>query len=185
MRHWFLEAVAGHLADRDVATLRFQFPFMEAGRKFPDRAPVLESVVRSAVARGIALASGAPIFAGGKSMGGRMTSQADAAESLGVAGIIFFGFPLHRPDRPTDLSRGDHLAEVSAPMLMVQGTRDSLARIGAITDLAGQTGAALHIVTAADHGFEVLVRSGRDPAEVIEEVAVAATGWMATVSINY
>jgi hypothetical protein len=181
MRHRFLEDVANALAARDIATLRYQFPFTEAGRAFPDRAPVCEDVVRAAVAVGVELAGDAPLFAGGKSMGGRMTSRADAAAPLpGVRGLVFLGFPLHRPHTPDDLSRGDHLAAVDRPMLFVQGDRDELAGLDAVVDLVASLPAAtLHVVDDADHGFDVLRRSGRDPTEVIGEIAVAVAGWIA------
>jgi hypothetical protein len=184
MRHRFLAELAAALAARDVATLRYQFPFTEAGRKFPDRAPVCEDVVRAAVEAGRRLAGDLPLFAGGKSMGGRMTSQADAASPLpGARGLIFLGFPLHRPDRPGDLGRGDHLEAVDRPMLMIQGDRDALSDLAAMRDRVAGLGAraTLHVVEAADHGFDVLVRSGRDRREVIGEVAVAAAGWIAAL----
>lgn len=178
MRHRFLEALAPALAARDVATLRFNFPFTEAGRRFPpDRAEVCIDVVRAAVARGVELAGGVPVFAGGKSMGGRMTSLAHAASPLpGVGGLIFLGFPLRDPAR----GRADHLAAVDLPMLMIQGDRDELADLGAVRDLVERLGprASLHVVDHADHGFEVLVRSGRTAADVIGEIAVAAAGWI-------
>lgn len=184
MRHRFLEELAAALAARDVATLRYQFPYMEAGRKPPDRAPVLEAVVRAAAARARELAGDTPLFAGGKSMGGRMTSRAHAAEPLpGVSGIVFFGFPLHKPGDPSDLERADHLGAVDLPMLMVQGSRDRLAELEAVRGVAGRLGprATLHIIEGGDHGFEVLVRSGRDRAGVVDEIAATVAGWIAAI----
>lgn len=179
MRHAFLEDVAGRLAARGVGTLRFQFPYMEEGKKRPDRPPVAQATVRAAVAKAQELAPGLPLLAGGKSFGGRMTSQAAAAEPLeGVAGLVFLGFPLHAPGRASD-GRGSHLDDVTVPMLFLQGTRDALADLdlmrGVCTRLKKR--ATLHVVEGGDHSFKVPKRSGRTPDEVMNELADAVAGW--------
>ena len=133
MRHRFMEAIAAALAERRVATLRYQFPYTEAGARRPDPPAVLEATVRAAVAAAAELAPGLPLIAGGKSMGGRMTSGAAAREPLpAVAGLVFLGFPLHRPKQPSE-DRAAHLSQVTLPMLFLQGTRDELADLGLIT----------------------------------------------------
>ncbi len=183
MRHPFMEAVAGGLAERGVATLRYQFPYMEQGRKAPDRAPVLVETVRAAVAEARRLAPGLPLVAGGKSMGGRMTSSAAAQGPLeGVAGLAFFGFPLHPAGRPSR-ERGAHLSGVGLPMLFLQGSRDPLAKLFLLRPLLGalRAPAALHVVDGADHGFHVLKRSGRTDAEVVEELCERMTRWVRDV----
>ncbi len=180
MRHPFLENMAADLADRSIASFRYQFPYMEKGRRGPNPAPVLEATVRAAVE---AVRSEAPdlrLVAGGKSMGGRMTSQAAATESLpGVEGLIFLGFPLHPPGRPGS-KRGDHLQGVSVPMLFVQGTRDNFAGPELLEPLVRQLDAAtLHLVEGGDHSFKVLKRSGRDEADVRAELADTIANWIA------
>ena len=173
MQHHFMSDMAEALAERGIATLRFNFPYMESGRRSPDPQPVLEAYVRSACARARELAPALPLFAGGKSMGGRMTSNAVAREPIdGLRGIIFFGFPLHAPNRPA-LGREAHLALVGVPMLFLQGTRDDLADLGLIKQVCAQLPltAHLHVVEAADHSFEVLKKSGRTGAEVRAELA--------------
>lgn len=175
MRHPFMQAVAHRLADRGVATLRYQFPYMEAGRKRPDRAPVAQAAVRSAVGVGAELAGGIPLYAGGKSFGGRMTSAAAADSSLPrVAGLVFLGFPLHPAGRPA-AERGEHLREVDVPMLFVQGTRDRLADLDLLRPVVAGLGpgAALHVVDGGDHSFHVLKRSGRSDADALDEIADA------------
>ncbi len=180
MRHPFLEALATALAGERIATLRYQFPYMEAGRRYPDRAPALHATVRAAVAEGRRRTRGVPLFAGGKSMGGRMTSEADALETLpGIAGIVFFGFPLHPPRKP-GTARARHLAATRPPLLFLQGDRDALAGLDLLrpelTHLGGR--ATLHVVTGADHGFAVLKRSGRSGAEILTELAVTTRRWV-------
>lgn len=175
MRHPFLERVAAELAARSVATLRYQFPYMEAGRKRPDYQPKLLATVRSAVAEAGRLAPDLPLFAGGKSMGGRMTSLAASKAPLeGVAGLVFLGFPLHPPRRP-GVERAEHLSEVTVPMLFVQGTRDALADLEQLEPICCDLGsrAHLHGVDGGDHSFEVLKRSGRHRDEVMAELADA------------
>ena len=180
MRHPFMERVAQALAARGMATLRYQFPYVEAGSRRPDPPGVLEATVRAAVARAAALAPELPVVAGGKSMGGRMTSNAMSRAGLdGVRGLVFLGFPLH-PARQPGTTRAEHLARVEVPMLFLQGTRDDLADLGLITGVCAGLGARarLHVVEGADHGFAVLKRSGRTDAEVLDELAGAITDWV-------
>jgi len=184
MRHAFMEAAAHGLGERGVATLRYQFPYTEAGRKAPDPAPVLRETVRSAVAVAASVAGGLPLFAGGKSMGGRMTSLAASDEPLpGVRGLAFFGFPLHAAGRPS-ADRGKHLARVALPMLFLQGTRDSLADLSLLRPLLAKVEPppTLHVVEGADHGFRVLKRSGRTDAEVLEELCDRFAAWARAVA---
>ncbi len=180
MQHVFMEALAGHLADRRIATFRYQFPYTEQGRKRPDFQPILLKTVSSAVSAASALSDGLPLFAGGKSMGGRMTSLAAAKEPLvGIRGIVFFGFPLHPVQKP-GVERSDHLRKTGVPLLFLQGTRDKLARLDLLEpvcqDLAD--GATLHLVDGADHGFHVLKRSGRTDDDVQDELADATRTWI-------
>lgn len=180
MRHPFMEAASRALAERRIATLRYEFPYMAAGRPMPDRQGTLADTVRAAAATALQLAPELPLFAGGKSMGGRMTSTAAAEAPLfGVRGIVFYGFPLHRPGDESD-ARADHLADVSLPMLFLQGTRDRLAEIERVRYVCErlQDKATLHVVEGADHVFSVLKRSGRTEAGVQEETADAVAGWM-------
>jgi predicted alpha/beta-hydrolase family hydrolase len=183
MRHRFLQEAADVLATQGIATLRYQFPYLEAGGKRPDPPPVLEATVRAAVARGAALAPGLPLVAGGKSMGGRMTSNAAARGPLeGVAGLVFLGFPLHPAGQPA-VTRAEHLDRVEIPMLFLQGTRDTLADLPLIGSVATRLGsrATLHVVEGADHSFAVLKRSGRTAGEVFQELAATIAGWCRTV----
>lgn len=180
MEHAFMAEVAGGLAERGVATLRFQFPFMAQGSKRPDAPAVAHAAVRAAVAEAARRAPGLPLFAGGKSYGGRMTSQAQAVQPLpGVRGLVFAGFPLHPAGKPST-ARAAHLAAVRIPMLFLQGTRDALADL----DLVRRTTepladrATLHVVEGADHAFHVLVRSGRTNAQSREELLDAMAGWI-------
>jgi predicted alpha/beta-hydrolase family hydrolase len=183
MRHAFMEALAGALATRGVATLRYQFPYMERGSKRPDAPALAQATVRAAVAAALAQAGALPLFAGGKSFGGRMSSQAQAAGPLaGVRGIAFVGFPLHTAGKPAT-TRAAHLAEVEVPMLFLQGTRDELADMSLLQPLVQQLGprATLHVVDDADHAFHVRARSGRNDAQVIEELAATMAAWFVTV----
>lgn len=180
MHHAFLAELAQALSRHGVATLRFQFPFMESGSKRPDRPEVAQEAVRAAVAEAARRCPGMPLFAGGKSFGGRMTSQAQAARALDdVAGLVFVGFPLHPAGKP-DTGRAKHLAEVQVPMIFLQGDRDALADIelmrGTVADLG--PAASLHVIAGADHAFHVLARSGRSNADVIEELADFTARWM-------
>jgi hypothetical protein len=179
MTHPFLAALADALARCGVATLRYQFPFLEQRAGRPDPPAVLVRRVRA----GVALAGsqgGLPLFAGGKSLGGRMTSTAQAQEPLPqVRGLVFFGFPLHPPGRPGG-ARAEHLGRVTIPMLFLQGTRDALAAPGLIRDVTGRLGprVTLHEVEGADHAFAVLRRSGRTAEEVMQELAGTTADWM-------
>jgi len=181
MRHPFMEAVAERLSARKVATLRFQFPYMEQGRRAPDRAAVLVATVQAAVREARRRAKGLPLFAGGKSMGGRMTSTAaSASDGLpGVSGLVFFGFPLHASGQPS-VERAAHLRDVGAPMLFLQGTRDPLADLGRIRAVCRGLGAraTLRVIEGGDHGFHVPKRSGRTDAEALDEIADAVRAWM-------
>jgi predicted alpha/beta-hydrolase family hydrolase len=182
MHHPFLHDMAQRLAARRVATLRFQFPSMERGSKRPDAPATAHAAVRAACAAAHA-ATGLPLVAGGKSFGGRMTSQAQALSPLPqVFGLAFLGFPLHPAGRPAS-TRGEHLDGVKVPMLFVQGTRDTLADPALIARLVASLGprATLMSVAEADHGFQVLVRSGRTSAEVMDEVADGLAGWVERV----
>ncbi|CAN5326391.1 alpha/beta hydrolase [soil metagenome] len=179
MRHPFMQGVAERLAERRIATFRYQFPYLEAGKKRPDVPRILMATVRSAVAAAAEHAGDLPLLAGGKSLGGRMTSSAAAEEALpGVRGLVFLGFPLHAPGKRGS-ERGAHLAEVSVPMLFLQGTRDSLADLELLRPLVADVGerATLHVVADADHGFHVPKRSGRDDADVLDELADATAEW--------
>jgi predicted alpha/beta-hydrolase family hydrolase len=183
MTHPFMEAVATGLASRKVATLRFQFPYMERGSKRPDSGPVAQATVRAAVAAAASLVPGMPLIAGGRSFGGRMTSQAQAEAPLeGVRGLAFLGFPLHPAKRPAT-ARADHLSDVRVPMLFVQGTRDELADPALTEGVCARLGprAVLHAVDDADHSFHVRARSGRTDAAVREEILDAVAAWARSV----
>jgi predicted alpha/beta-hydrolase family hydrolase len=180
MTHPFMEAVATGLAERDIATLRYQFPYMEKGSKRPDPPAVAHAAVRAAVAEAARACSGLPLIAGGKSFGGRMTSQAQAKTPLaGVIGLAFLGFPLHASGKPSS-DRADHLADVQVPMLFLQGTNDELAELSLLTPAVKRLGprASLHLVEAADHSFHVPARSGRNDREVMGEVLDALAAWI-------
>ena len=180
MRHRFMEAAAERLADQGVATFRYQFPYMEKGSRRPDYRPVLLKTVRSAVAAANDIAGGVPLFAGGKSMGGRMTSMAGAREPLGgVRGIVFYGFPLHPVGKP-GVERADHLRDVTVPMLFFQGPRDKFAPLDPVCEGLGER-ATLHVVEGADHSFHVLKRSGRTDEEVLDELVDSTRAWIDTV----
>lgn len=184
MRHPFLERIALGLAARGIATLRYQFPYMEQGGGRPDPPAVLEATVRAAVARAGEVGPGLQLLAGGKSLGGRMTSGAMARRPLeGVAGLVFFGFPLH-PAKQPGVTRAEHLDAVAAPMLFLQGTRDALADLDLITAVCGRLGerATLRVVEGADHSFAVLKRLGRTGPEVLEELATAVADWARTIA---
>jgi predicted alpha/beta-hydrolase family hydrolase len=184
MRHAFLEAIAAALAQRGVATLRFEFPYAAAGARRPDPRPVLIETVAAAAAEAGRLAGGLPLFAGGKSMGGRMTSHAAAEGRLDtVRGIVFLGFPLHPAGKPGH-ERAEHLARVAQPMLFLQGTRDALADLSLLRPICERLGprARLHAIEGADHGFHVPKRSGRSDADVIDELAAEIASWGRSLS---
>jgi len=181
MRHSFMEAAAAALADHGVATLRYQFPYMESGGGPPDRAPRLVVTVRAAceAATDLAARHGLTLLAGGKSMGGRMTSTAAAEAPLpDVRGLVFFGFPLHAAGRP-ETKRADHLASVDLPMLFLQGTRDRLADLNLLRPVLAsiEPRPTLHVVADADHGFHVPKRTGRTDEDVIDELAAEVLRW--------
>jgi uncharacterized protein len=179
MRHPFLEKLSGELAGLGVATLRYEFPYMEQRRRIPDSPAVLTATVAAAVRTASEAAPGLPLFAGGKSMGGRMTSHA-AAQSLldGVRGLVFYGFPLHPPNR-LGTNRADHLPKVSVPMLFLQGTRDTFADLKLLRPICEKLGprATLHVVDNADHSFHMPKSSGRNDAEVLKELVEITVGW--------
>ena len=180
MKHPFMEAVAKGLAQRGIATLRYEFPYMERGSKRPDTPAVAKARVREAIAEAARRAPGLPLFAGGKSFGGRMTSQAQADAPLdGVRGLVFFGFPLHAPGKPSD-ERADHLARVEVPMLFLQGTHDDFAQLDLLRPLVERLGkrATLELFDDADHSFHVPAKSGRKDADVREELLEKAASWM-------
>jgi hypothetical protein len=187
MRHAFLEAMANGLAARQVATLRYQFPCMEARRGRPDTPTVAMGTVRAAIGFAAAELPGMPLFAGGKSFGGRMTSELASREELpGVLGLAFLGFPLHAPKKP-DLKRSTHLYQVTLPMLFLQGTRDDLAELGRMRSICADLGprATLQEVEGADHSFHVLKRSGRTDAQVLDELCDTMRQWMAQVGATF
>lgn len=184
MAHPFMAAAAEGLAQRGIATLRYQFPYMERGSKRPDTPKLAQATVRAAVAEMSRLAPELVLIAGGKSFGGRMTSQAQAASPLpGVRGIAFLGFPLHPAGRPSD-ERGKHLFEVGIPMLFMQGTRDPLADVELLRPLVERLGAraTLKLFADADHSFHAPARTGRKDAEVRAEMLDALGEWIDRVT---
>ena len=179
MAHPFMTAVADGLAERRVGTLRYQFPFMEQGSKRPDRAPLAQATVRAAVDVAATLAASIPLIAGGKSFGGRMTSQAQAEAPLpGVAGLAFFGFPLHPAQKP-GVTRAEHLSAIQVPMLFLQGTRDALADMTLLASTVEALGkrATLVRIEGADHSFHVPVKSGANDTEVLAEILDSLVDW--------
>ena len=176
MRHPFLASAAAALAERRIGTLRYEFAYMEQGRKSPDRLPAAMARVREAVAEAARVAPGVPLLAGGKSFGGRMTSSAQAEAPLdGVRGLVFFGWPLHPPGKPgTD--RAGHLPLVKVPMLFLQGTRDEFAQLELLQpliELLGPT-ASLHLIKGGDHSFKV---GGQKPAKVMDSLCDTVANW--------
>jgi len=184
MTHRFMADVADGLERRGVATLRFQFPYMEAGSKRPDRPALAHAAVRAAVAAAGGYAPVLPMFAGGKSFGARMTSQAQADASLpNVRGLVFFGFPLHPTGKPSN-ERAAHLSAVRIPMLFLQGTRDALADTRLLVPVVEALGAraTLKVIDGADHSFHVPVKSGKRDDQVLGEILDIAGTWMRKVS---
>src|SRR5437773_543138 len=179
MRHPFLESISQRLAEQGIATLRYQFPYMERRSRRPDPPAVAAATVRAAVAEAARIAPDLPLVAGGKSFGGRMTSTAQAEEPLpGVRGLVFLGFPLHPPGRPDD-KRAEHLAHVQVAMLFLQGTRDDFAALKLLQPLVKRLGerATLQLVEGGDHSFRVLTKSGRSEGEVMGEVVSTIVEW--------
>jgi predicted alpha/beta-hydrolase family hydrolase len=184
MNHPSMETVATGLAGRGIATLRYQFPYMENGSKRPDAPAVAHASVRAAVKQAARLCAGLPLIAGGRSFGGRMTSQAQALAPLtGVRGLAFLSFPLHPAGKPS-VTRAVHLSDVKIPMLFLQGTRDDLAELALLEPVVKGLGAmaSLHLVQEADHSFHVLKRSGRNDREVMGEVLDTFTAWVGELS---
>lgn len=183
MRHAFMSAVADDLATLGIATLRYQFPYMEKSSKRPDPPALCHATVRAAVAAARLSEPTLPLIAGGKSFGGRMTSQAQAVEPLaGVCGLAFLGFPLHPPKQPSD-TRGEHLMNVRIPMLFLQGTRDEFAELPLLEALTGRLGmrARLVLLADADHSFHVPARSGKTDSEVRNEMLQALAAWARSI----
>jgi len=183
MRHRFMESMSHELATHGIATLRYQFPYTEKGSKRPDPKPVLLATVRSAIELAREVGEGLPLFAGGKSMGGRMTSLAASEEPLtGVRGIAFLGFPLHPAGEPST-ARAEHLSNVKLPMLFLQGTRDQLADLSLLKPICKKLGkrATLHIIEGADHSFHVPKKSGTTDEEVLTELAATVLQWLAGI----
>ena len=186
MTHPFLEKLARELASVGVATLRYQFPYMEQRRRVPDSPSVATATVASAVRAAAKAAAGLPLLAGGKSFGGRMSSQAASQQLLdGVRGLVFFGFPLHPPNKP-GTKRAEHLAKVEVPMFFLQGTRDTLADLKLLRPICRDLGllATLHIIETADHSFHVLKSSGKTDGEVLRELAQTTASWAENLKIE-
>lgn len=181
MKHPFMAAIAAELAQRGIATLRYQFPYMERGSKRPDPPAVAHATIRAAVAQARRVLPELPLIAGGKSFGGRMTSQAQAKAPLpDVRGLAFLGFPLHPANKPSQ-DRAQHLFDVRIPMLFLQGTRDALAALDQLAPVCKELGprATVHLFEGADHSFHVPARSGRTDAQVRGEMADALAAWVA------
>jgi predicted alpha/beta-hydrolase family hydrolase len=184
MAHPFMSSVAAGLGERRIAVLRYQFPYMEQGSKRPDPPALAQATVRAAVLEAKRLLPDLPLIAGGKSFGGRMTSQAQAASPLtGVRGLAFLGFPLHPAGQPSD-ARAAHLSDVRVPMLFIQGTRDTLAELSLLRPLVRRLGprATLRLFDDADHSFHVPKRSGRKDADVMRDLLDGLAAWIVTVT---
>ena len=180
MTHPFMATVSAGLLERGISTLRYQFPYMEKGSRRPDTPPIAHATVRAAVAEASRRCPDLPLFAGGKSFGGRMTSQAQAQSPLPmVRGLVFLGFPLHPAGKPSD-DRAKHLFDIYIPMLFLQGDKDKLAELSLLERVAGslKSPASLHILEGADHSFHVPVRSGRNDREVMREMLDALVAWI-------
>jgi len=179
MRHPFLEHIAQALDERGVATLRYEFPYMEEHRSRTDSPTVCAVRIREAIARAHLEWPGLPLLAGGKSFGGRMTSMAQAQQPLdGVGGLVFLGFPLHPPGKP-GVTRAEHLYQVQVPMLFLQGSRDEFAQLDLLTGVCEKLGerATLQVIEDGDHSFKVPKRSGRTAEEVLAELADRIVEW--------
>jgi uncharacterized protein len=183
MRHPSMANVATELAERGIATLRYQFPYMEKGSRRPDPPKVCHAAVRAAIATASRIVPGLPLFAGGRSFGGRMTSQAQAAAPLpGVRGLVFLAFPLHPAGQPAD-ARADHLSSIRIPMLFLQGTRDELAQTELLESVVRRLGdvATLKLFAEADHSFHVPARSGRNDAQIRSEMLDGLASWTESI----
>jgi len=186
MRHVFMETIAARFAAHGLATLRYEFPYAAAGSRRPDPQPVLLETVRAAVAAAREMAGALPLVAGGKSMGGRMTTLAAAEEPLaGVRGFVFVGFPLHGVGQVPNIARAAHLERVEVPMLFLQGTRDALADLDLMRGVCAHLGSrvTLHVVEGADHSFHVPRRKGRDDGAVLDELALSTFVWVETLAL--
>jgi uncharacterized protein len=184
MTHAFMADVAAGLGERGIATLRYQFPYMEKGSKRPDPPAIAHASVRAAVAEAARVCPGLPLIAGGKSFGGRMTSQTQAKQALpGVRGLAFFGFPLHGAGKPSS-DRAEHLADIRIPLLFLQGTNDKLAELSLLKPVIKSLGAlaTLHLIDGADHSFHVPARSGRNDREVMIELLDTFAQWVEAVA---
>ena len=180
MAHKSMIVLADELAQRDVATLRYQFAYMERGSRRPDPPAIAHAAVRAACSKAAMLAGELPLYAGGRSFGGRMTSQAQAAAPLpGVRGLVFFAFPLHPAGKPS-VSRADHLAKVAVPMLFLQGTRDALAELQLLEPVVRALGARAKLILApdADHAFHVPAKTGRNDKDVLAALLDSASAWI-------
>ncbi len=185
IRHEFMVGIAQILAKNAIASFRYNFPYMESGKRTPDNQRVLVETVRRAIDSARERYGGLPLIAGGKSLGGRMTSTAASEEALpGVQGIVFFGFPLHAPGKPSN-ERGEHLFRVQVPMLFLQGTRDSFADpnmlLPLINRLHEKGHAKIHTIDGGDHSFHMLKRSGRTDLDVLEELGAIVRDWASTL----
>jgi len=179
MRHHFLAQAADVFAGRGIATYRYEFPYMQAGKNRPDPPGLAQTSVRKAVAAAARAAPGLPIIAGGKSFGGRMTSQAQASQPMpGVLGLVFLGFPLHAPGRP-GMERAEHLTSVDVPMLFLQGTRDEFAQLDLLQQVVKGLGdrATLHLIEEGDHSFKVPKRTGKTETDVMNELTETIQQW--------
>lgn len=182
MTHKHMTSTAEGLAERGIAVLRFNFAYMEKGSKRPDNPPIAHAAIRAAIAQGRKLAGDLPLFAGGRSFGARMTSQAQSLEPLpDVKGLVFFAYPLHPSGKP-DIKRAEHLAAVKLPLLFLQGTADTLAETPLLKQVVSGLGkrAKLHLVDQADHSFHVPARSGRKDPEILDEILDVARDWIAS-----
>jgi predicted alpha/beta-hydrolase family hydrolase len=188
MRHTFMTGVAQSLARHGIASFRYQFPYMERGKRAPERPSILVQTVRSAIDTAREHSGDLPLFAGGKSLGGRMTSTAASEEALpGIRGIVFFGFALHAPGKPSN-ERGEHLFKVGLPLLFLQGTRDKFADstlFGPLYERLRTKGQAeLHVIDGADHSFHVPKKSGRTDEDILQELGKVVANWISNLERN-
>jgi len=183
MNHPFMERAARVFGEHGIATYRYEFPYMKAGKSRPDSPAIAEASVRAAVMEAGRANPGLPLLAGGKSFGGRMTSQAQASQPLpGVRGLVFLGFPLHPPGRP-GTTRAEHLTSVDVPMLFLQGTRDEFAQLDLLQEVVRKLGdrATLHLIEEGDHSFKVPKRTGKSESDIMNELAATIQQWAARV----